>query len=105
MVEYSGRASSGTHQNIQWSSLSDIQSNLTQAQTQLNSQINELDAQLRSSLALWTGSAQQAYYAAHTKWKTSAEDIANIMGTIARAVDTARANYQKAETANYNSYT
>jgi 6 kDa early secretory antigenic target len=66
----------------------------------LQSTLSTLEGQLQSSLSQWTGSAQQAYYAAKAKWDAAAADMATVVSQLGQVVGTANMNYQHAESMN-----
>ncbi len=68
--------------------------------SQLQSTINTLDAQLRSSLSQWDGAAQQAYYAAKAKWDAAMTDMAAVLGNLRTVIGEANVTYSSTETAN-----
>ncbi len=67
---------------------------------QLQDTISQLDSQLRSGLAEWNGSAQQAYYAAKAVWDNAMADMANVLNQIGAVIGVANQNYTAAETSN-----
>jgi WXG100 family type VII secretion target len=68
--------------------------------SQVVASVDALDSQLRSSLAEWTGAAQQAYYVCKTKWDQAIGDMATVIQSLGQVVDVANQNFQGAETAN-----
>lgn len=67
---------------------------------QLQSTISALDAQLRSSLSQWDGEAQQAYYAAKTKWDAAMANMAAVLNNLRGVISEAHVNYSSTEAAN-----
>jgi 6 kDa early secretory antigenic target len=66
----------------------------------LQDTISTLDTQLRTNLAEWDGSAQQAYYAAKTVWDNAMADMANVLNQLGLVIGVADTNYTSAEAAN-----
>jgi len=66
----------------------------------LQNTLTTLESQLNASLNSWTGSAQQAYFAAKAKWDTAAADMASVVNSLSQVIGTANANYTQAETVN-----
>ncbi len=62
--------------------------------------VSTLDSQLRSNLAEWDGSAQQAYYAAKTVWDNAMADMAGVLNQLGAVIGVANENYTAAESAN-----
>ncbi|MBC3186002.1 WXG100 family type VII secretion target [Corynebacterium sp. zg-331] len=52
----------------------------------INALLGELKALLQPMVAAWEGESAVAYQAAQEKWDRSAEDLNQILGTIARTV-------------------
>lgn len=68
--------------------------------SQLQETISSLDAQLRSNLAEWDGSAQQAYYAAKAVWNAAMADMSNVLNQLGVVIGVANENYGHVEAAN-----
>ena len=68
--------------------------------SQLQSTINTLDAQMRSSLSQWDGAAQAAYYAAKAKWDAAMADMATVLGNLRTVIGEANVTYSGTEAAN-----
>jgi 6 kDa early secretory antigenic target len=68
----------------------------------LQDTISTLDSQLRSSLAQWDGSAQQAYYTAKAVWDSAMANMASVLNQLGAVIGVADTNYQAAEAANTN---
>jgi 6 kDa early secretory antigenic target len=66
----------------------------------LRGQLGQLDADLRASLAQWTGDAQAAYQVAHAEWQAAANDMAGVLAWLQGVLGTAHQNYQSARTTN-----
>jgi WXG100 family type VII secretion target len=66
----------------------------------LQNTLTTLESQLQSSLSLWTGEAQTAYYAAKQKWDAAAADMATVVSQLGQVVGIANENYGNAERAN-----
>ena|SRR5919108_6402614 len=68
--------------------------------SQLQSTISTLDAQLRSSLSLWDGQAQQAYYVAKARWDAAMANMAMVLNNLRAVIGEANVNYTTTEAAN-----
>src|SRR5215467_5650671 len=63
----------------------------------LQNTLTTLEAQLNASLSQWSGSAQQAYYAAKTKWDSAAADMAAVVSSLSQVIGVANENYTQTE--------
>jgi 6 kDa early secretory antigenic target len=68
--------------------------------SQLQSTISTLDAQLRSNLSMWDGQAQQAYYAAKSKWDAAMANMQVVLNNLRAVIGEANVNYTSTEAAN-----
>jgi 6 kDa early secretory antigenic target len=68
--------------------------------SQLQSTISTLDGQLRSSLNMWDGEAQQAYYVAKAKWDAAMANMAAVLNNLRAVIGEANVNYSTTEAAN-----
>jgi 6 kDa early secretory antigenic target len=68
----------------------------------LATEVQALAAQLRSSLAQWAGSAQQAYYQQQEQWNAAMAHMEQALAQLGVVVGTANQNYQQAEQVNTN---
>jgi WXG100 family type VII secretion target len=66
----------------------------------LESELEQLDAKLRSGLSLWTGEAREAYELAHARWSASAGQMARNLAWLHGVIRTARQNYRSARSTN-----
>jgi WXG100 family type VII secretion target len=71
----------------------------------LSSTLQTLESQLQSSLSLWSGSAQQAYYAEKAKWNAAATDMAAVVQNLSKVIGMANQNYQVTENVNRSMWT
>jgi 6 kDa early secretory antigenic target len=83
-----------------FSSLSQGEANFQQIYNQLVQTIDTLDGQLRSNLATWDGSAQQAYYAAKAKWDAAMANMQMVLKNLQGVAQQASVNYPATEAAN-----
>jgi 6 kDa early secretory antigenic target len=91
---------SGDYVYANFGTLSDAQAQFMAAYTGLTSEINDLDAQLRSHLQDWQGSAQAAYYEAKGIWDRAIADMGMVIQNLSAVVGDANQNYQTAESTN-----
>ncbi len=66
----------------------------------LQSTLSGLESELQSSLAQWSGAAQQAYWAAKAKWDAAAADMATVVSQLGQVVGVANENYTNTERVN-----
>jgi 6 kDa early secretory antigenic target len=66
----------------------------------LATEVQTLATQLRSSLAQWAGSAQQAYYQQQAQWNAAMAHMEQALAQLGVVVGTANQNYQQAEQVN-----
>jgi WXG100 family type VII secretion target len=62
----------------------------------LQATLDNLDGQLRASLAAWDGEAQAAYQAAHARWRAAAQNMADTLAWLHGVIQTAGGNYASA---------
>ncbi|MBO0805093.1 MAG: WXG100 family type VII secretion target [Nocardiopsaceae bacterium] len=65
--------------------------------TALVNALRELDGQLTTSLAEWSGSARQAYDTAHAEWWQSAAELAGTLAWLRGVLSVAQVNYGRCE--------
>jgi len=76
------------------------QADFRQTYNSLVSEVQTLEAQLRSSLSQWAGSAQQAYYQQQAQWNAAMAHMEQVLAQLGLVVGAANQNYQQAEKAN-----
>jgi 6 kDa early secretory antigenic target len=84
----------------QFGTMDQAQADFQGTYSSLRSTMDDLDSQLRTNLSQWEGSAQEAYYAAKTKWDNAMADMQGVLNQLAGVIGTASDNYQQAEKAN-----
>lgn len=72
-------------------------SDLGKSLAALVSALRELDGQLETSLAEWSGSARETYDAAHAQWWRAAANLTGTLTWLRGVISTAHANYGNAE--------
>jgi WXG100 family type VII secretion target len=85
---------------VQFGAMATGEADFASVYQSLQSTLSTLESQLQASLNTWTGSAQQAYYAAKAKWDTAAADMATVVSQLGQVVGVANTNYQGAERVN-----
>jgi early secretory antigenic target protein ESAT-6 len=85
---------------VQFGAMSTGEADFASVYQSLQSTLTNLESQLQSSLSQWSGSAQQAYYAAKVKWDTAAADMATVVSQLSQVVGVANANYARTESVN-----
>jgi WXG100 family type VII secretion target len=76
------------------------QADFQQTYNSLVSEVQMLEAQLRSGLTQWVGTAQQAYYQQQAQWNAAMAHMEQVLAQLAVVVGTANENYQQAEQSN-----
>jgi 6 kDa early secretory antigenic target len=76
------------------------QADFRQTYNSLVSEVQMLEAQLRSSLSQWAGPALQAYYQQRAQWNAAMTHMEQVLAQLGVVVGTANQNYQQAEQAN-----
>ena len=80
--------------------MSNAYDDFSQILSVLDEVLEELDAELKSSLDEWDGQARQAFDEAHRAWSHSAADMARQLADLRQAIATADGNYARCEAAN-----
>lgn len=62
--------------------------------------LEDLNANLKHSLAEWDGQAREAFDVAHRMWCHAAADMAGQLADLRRAIAVAHGNYSRCEAAN-----
>jgi ESAT-6 family protein len=75
------------------------QADFQQTYDSLVSEVQMLEAQLRSSRSQWAGPAQQAYYQQQAQWNAAMAHMEQVLAQLGVVVGTANQNYQQAEQA------
>lgn len=68
--------------------------------TQLLSRVETLDSQLRSQLAQWNGTAQQAYYVAKGQWDAAMANMQSVLVNLQGVAAEASQRYPAVEAQN-----
>lgn len=90
---------------VQFGAMATGEADFASVYQSLQSSLTTLESQLQASLNEWTGSAQEAYYAAKRKWDTAAADMAIVVSQLGQVVGVANQNYTQAETVNRGMWT
>jgi 6 kDa early secretory antigenic target len=90
----------GEYTLAQFTALEQGQADFQGTYNSLQGTIDTLESQLHANLDQWEGSAQEAYYAAKTKWDNAMSNMQGVLNQIAAVIGTASDNYQHAESAN-----
>lgn len=85
---------------VNFSTLSTAAADINDGASQLESTLGDMDAQLQTLRANWTGESAAAYQAAKAKWTTAITDMKMLLAQIGSAVDTSGQDYQATERAN-----
>lgn len=80
--------------------MSDAYDDFSQILSALTQTLDDLDSNVKNSLAEWDGQAREAFDQAHQIWRRSAADMAQQLAGLRRAIAVAHANYSQCETAN-----
>lgn len=91
---------SGDYTSVQFGALEEGQADFASVYSAVESRISSLNAQLRTHLAQWTGSAQAAYHEAESTWNAAMLDMQNVINSLGTVINTAHGNYTSAESTN-----
>lgn len=83
--------------HVEFAALEQGQADFQQTYGSLASELEQLQSQLATHLAEWSGSAQQAFTEAHQTWSAAMANMHSAIAGIAQALGAANANYQEAE--------
>jgi early secretory antigenic target protein ESAT-6 len=64
---------------------------------QIDERLNRLESELAPLRSDWTGSAQQSYQVAKTKWDTAMQDMKNLLADTSTTVHQSNADYRAAD--------
>lgn len=70
---------------------------LAQAHRQLTQNLDELDGQLKSSLAQWDGEARNAYHTAQAQWNAAANHMSSVVSKMNGVLTQITADYGSTE--------
>jgi early secretory antigenic target protein ESAT-6 len=70
---------------------------LGRAVKQIDDRLNRLESELAPLRSDWTGSAQQAYQVAKTKWDTAMQEMRNLLQDTGNTVHQSNADYRAAD--------
>ena len=87
---------------VTFGAMSQAEADFVSTYQALQNTLNTLESELNSSLSEWTGSAQQAYFAAKREWDAAAADMATVVNSLGRVIGVANENYINAESVNRN---
>lgn len=62
--------------------------------------LTDLDADLRVSLAEWTGDARRAYQAFHEEWRNDAHELAERLAQLRQVIAASHGNYGRSRATN-----
>jgi ESAT-6 family protein len=90
----------GEYTAVQFGAMSAAEADFASVHAAFQNTLSTLESQVNSSLAEWTGAAQQAYFAAKAKWNAASADMAAVVQQLSTVISTANTNYQSAERSN-----
>jgi early secretory antigenic target protein ESAT-6 len=90
----------GDYTAVQFGAMQTGEADFASTYQALQNTLTTLEGQLQSSLAEWTGGAQQAYHVAKAKWDAAAADMATVVSQLGQVVGVANENYMQAESVN-----
>lgn len=85
---------------VNFSTLSAAAADINAGAGQIEATLADMDAQLQSLRANWTGESASAYEAAKAKWTAAITDMKTLLAQIGSAVDTSGQDYQATERQN-----
>jgi WXG100 family type VII secretion target len=91
---------SSDYTKVVFAAMESGQQDLVNSFNTLKSTVDTLDAQLKTHLSQWDGTARTAYLAAKHVWDTAITDMATVLQSLGQVVGTANENYATAERVN-----
>lgn len=91
---------SGDYTSVHFGALEDGRADFAGVYSAVEARISSLNAQLRTHLSQWTGSAQAAYHEAESQWNAAMADMQNVLNSLGTVIGTANENYTTAENTN-----
>jgi len=85
---------------VSFGAMSEAEADFAATYQALQGTLSSLESELNSSLAQWSGSAQQAYFAAKQQWNAAAADMATVVNSLSHVIGMANENYISTESAN-----
>jgi len=85
---------------VTFAEIAQASSTISSSATQVDSQLDELRAEVVKTLAGYEGSAAEAYQAAQKLWDEAAADLQKVLAAIGTAVGQAGEAYEAAEKSN-----
>ncbi|GID30105.1 WXG100 family type VII secretion target [Paractinoplanes brasiliensis] len=82
---------------VNFESLRGAGANIAKAISSLQQQLSDLERDSKRLVESWDGEAQAAYYARQEVWRSSANDLTNILQNIKSAVDQSADDYVNTE--------
>ena len=82
---------------VNFGSMRNASADINAAVAELNSKLDILKTQGSALAETWEGSAKSAYYERQNTWTKAAEDLAEILRRIQRAVEDSTTDYQDTE--------
>lgn len=70
----------------------------------INGMLDQLKGDIAPMVAEWEGDSASAYHAAQRRWDAAAEELNQVLQTIARAVDNANSRMSQINTSAANSW-
>jgi ESAT-6 family protein len=81
----------------QFGTMQSAEQNFLAVYNSLTSTLEDLQRELQSSLAAWTGDAQAAYQTAKATWDQAAAHMAMVLNQLGNVIGTANTTYQDTE--------
>jgi ESAT-6 family protein len=82
---------------VQFGAMQSAEQAFMQIYSQLTSELEDLQRQLQSGLAEWTGAAREAYHQAQAQWNASAARMGQVLSQLGTVIGESNANYQGTE--------
>jgi len=90
----------GDYTRVRFEALEQGQADFQRTYSSLQSEIEQLESQLNSSLGEWVGGAQQAYHEAQQQWHQAMGNMQAVIQQLGVVIGQANDNYQQAEAQN-----
>lgn len=83
--------------NVQYGALETAAADIRQTTDYMNTELEDLKADVMRLMGTWEGEAQEAYRAKQKQWDDSAEELNKVLSSIGTAVQDALGRYQEGE--------
>jgi early secretory antigenic target protein ESAT-6 len=85
---------------VNFHALTQASADIGSALSKMQGSLDTLEGDAAKLVATWKGDAQDAYGVRQRQWRTAANDLAQMLGDIRRALDESASHYQSTEKKN-----